>query len=133
MDQSQGRIGRPTPAAAASDVTTSGHRGLLLEEKLIFEQGEAGRCGVDLPPAPQVGERLGGLRRRAAIGLPGLSEPQVVRHFTRLSQKNYAIDGGIYPLGSCTMKHNPRLNEKIARLPGFADVHPLQMAEDLTA
>jgi glycine dehydrogenase subunit 2 len=58
--------------------------------------------------------------------LPGLSEPQVVRHFTRLSQKNYAIDTGLYPLGSCTMKHNPRLNEKLARLPGFADLHPLQ-------
>ncbi|HXP04524.1 MAG TPA: aminomethyl-transferring glycine dehydrogenase subunit GcvPB, partial [Stellaceae bacterium] len=54
------------------------------------------------------------------------SEPQIVRHFTRLSQKNYAIDSGFYPLGSCTMKHNPRLNEKLARLPGFADVHPLQ-------
>ena len=59
-------------------------------------------------------------------GLPGLSEPQVVRHYTKLSQKNYAIDMGVYPLGSCTMKHNPRLNEKLARLPGFADVHPLQ-------
>src|SRR5262249_57251875 len=59
-------------------------------------------------------------------GLPGLSEPQVIRHFTRLSQKNYAIDSGLYPLGSCTMKHNPRLNEKVARLPGFADLHPLQ-------
>jgi len=53
------------------------------------------------------------------IGLPGLSEPQIVRHFTRLSQKNYAIDSGLYPLGSCTMKHNPRLNEKLARLPGL--------------
>jgi len=55
-----------------------------------------------------------------------LSEPQVIRHFTRLSQKNYAIDAGLYPLGSCTMKHNPRLNEAMARLPGFADIHPLQ-------
>src|SRR5690606_33722587 len=52
--------------------------------------------------------------------------PQVVRHYTRLSQWNYAIDTGLYPLGSCTMKHNPRLNEKAARLPGFVDVHPLQ-------
>ena len=60
------------------------------------------------------------------IGLPGLSEPEVVRHYTRLSQKNYSIDSGFYPLGSCTMKHNPRLNEKMARLPGFADIHPLQ-------
>ena len=49
-----------------------------------------------------------------------------MRHFTRLSQKNYAIDSGLYPLGSCTMKHNPRLNEKLARLPGLADIHPLQ-------
>ena len=64
--------------------------------------------------------------REGAIGLPGLSEPQVVRHYTRLSQKNYGIDTGLYPLGSCTMKHNPRLNEKLARLPGFADLHPMQ-------
>ena len=75
---------------------------------------------------PPFAARLGGLERRGPIGLPGLSEPQVVRHFTRLSQKNYAIDSGLYPLGSCTMKHNPRLNEKLARLPGFADIHPLQ-------
>ena len=127
MDQSQGRTARPPAAGSSADVATiSGHRGLQLEEPLIFEQGEPGRCGVDLPPVPLVSERLGALRRRAETGLPGLSEPQVVRHFTRLSQKNYAIDSGIYPLGSCTMKHNPRLNEKLARLPGFADVHPLQ-------
>ena len=108
--------------------TISGNRGLQIEEKLIFEQDSAGHCGVDLPePAPSR-SRLGGLERRGPIGLPGLSEPQVVRHYTRLSQKNYAIDSGIYPLGSCTMKHNPRLNEKMARLPGFADVHPLQPA-----
>jgi glycine dehydrogenase subunit 2 len=58
--------------------------------------------------------------------LPALSEPEAMRHYVRLSQKNYAIDMGIYPLGSCTMKHNPRLNEAMARLPGFADIHPLQ-------
>src|SRR5438445_1691555 len=61
-----------------------------------------------------------------ALGRPGLIEPRVIRSFTRLSQKNYAIDSGLYSLGSCTMKHNPRLNEKMARLPGFADLHPLQ-------
>ena len=106
--------------------TFSGNRGLQIEEKLIFEQDSPGMCGVDLPePAPFV-SRLAGLERVGPIGLPGLSEPQVVRHFTRLSQKNYAIDGGLYPLGSCTMKHNPRLNEKLARLPGLADIHPLQ-------
>ncbi|HLJ62610.1 MAG TPA: aminomethyl-transferring glycine dehydrogenase subunit GcvPB [Stellaceae bacterium] len=98
----------------------------MIEEPLLFEQDAPGRSGVDLPPPAPFEERLGGLRRKGPIGLPGLSEPQVVRHFTRLSQKNYAIDTGIYPLGSCTMKHNPRLNEKLARLPGFADIHPLQ-------
>ena len=73
--------------------------------------------------------RLGGLERARPIGLPGLTEPETVRHYTRLSRQNYAIDLGLFPLGSCTMKHNPRLNEKIARLPGFADVHPLQPLE----
>ena len=88
--------------------------------------GFSGHCGVDLPEPTPFRNRLGGLERQGIIGLPGLSEPQVVRHFTRLSQKNYAIDTGLYPLGSCTMKHNPRLNEKLARLPGLADIHPLQ-------
>jgi glycine dehydrogenase subunit 2 len=106
--------------------TFSGNRGLQIEEPLIFEQDSPGHCGADLlEPAP-FRNRLGGLERYGRIGLPGLSEPQIVRHFTRLSQKNYAIDAGLYPLGSCTMKHNPRLNEKLARLPGLADIHPLQ-------
>ena len=106
--------------------TITGNRGLRIEEKLIFEQGSETQCGVDLPDIPAHRDRLGDLRRERPIGLPGLSEPQVLRHFTRLSQKNYAIDTGIFPLGSCTMKHNPRLNEKLARLPGFAGMHPLQ-------
>ncbi len=107
--------------------THSGNHGLDMEEPLLFEQDSPGRCGVDLPePRRRETDRLGGLARKAPIGLPGLSEPQVVRHYTRLSQKNYAIDAGFYPLGSCTMKHNPRLNERMARLPGFADIHPLQ-------
>ncbi len=108
--------------------THSGHRGLQMEEPLIFELGSPGRKGVDYPDADTTTDRLGGLARSRAIGLPSLSEPQVVRHYVRLSQKNYAIDSGLYPLGSCTMKHNPRLNEKMARLPGFSDVHPLQPA-----
>jgi glycine dehydrogenase subunit 2 len=114
------------PAGAAEGTTLTGNRGLQIEETLIFEQDSPGHCGVDLPEPPPHKSRLGTLERRAEIGLPGLSEPQIVRHFTRLSQKNYAIDSGLYPLGSCTMKHNPRLNEKLARLPGFADLHPLQ-------
>jgi glycine dehydrogenase subunit 2 len=121
---SQALSAPPTPSG--EHATLTGNRGLQIEEKLIFEQDSPGHCGVDLPEVPVHKSRLGGLERREPIGLPGLSEPQVVRHFTRLSQKNYAIDSGLYPLGSCTMKHNPRLNEKIARLPGFADLHPLQ-------
>jgi glycine dehydrogenase subunit 2 len=115
-----------TPAAEVE--TTSGHRGLVFAELLIFEQGRAGSSGVDLLTPATAKKRLGGLERTRPVGLPGLSEPEVVRHFTRLSQKNFGIDSGMYPLGSCTMKHNPRLNEKVARLPGFADVHPLQPA-----
>ena len=79
--------------------------------------------------SPFRGGFLAGLERSREIGLPGLSEPEAVRHYTRLSRQNYAIDLGLFPLGSCTMKHNPRLNEKVARLPGFADVHPLQPQE----
>lgn len=97
-----------------------------MDEPTIFETGAANRTGVDLPDPPEAGGRLGALARSAPPGLPGLSEPEAVRHYTRLSRMNYGIDGGLYPLGSCTMKHNPRLNEKLARLPGFADVHPLQ-------
>src|SRR6266403_5956655 len=123
---SQALSGHPIAGESATVQTISDNRGLQIEEKLLFEQDSPGHCGVDLPEPPAVRSRLGGLDRKGSIGLPGLSEPQVVRHFTRLSQKNYAIDSGLYPLGSCTMKHNPRLNEKAARLPGFADLHPLQ-------
>ncbi|MGE4409461.1 MAG: aminomethyl-transferring glycine dehydrogenase subunit GcvPB [Sphingobium sp.] len=112
--------------AAGLPPTATGNRALMLEEPLIFEIGSADRTGVDLEPAPAVTSRLGGLERGGEIGLPGLSEQETVRHYTRLSRQNYAIDLGLFPLGSCTMKHNPRLNEKVARLPGFADVHPLQ-------
>jgi len=114
--------GRPTRATGEAGPSQAAN----LAEPLIFEQGQEGRSGVDLPAAPEYRNGLGGLRREGKIGLPGLSEPQVVRHYTRLSQLNYSIDGQFYPLGSCTMKHNPRLNEKLARLPGFADLHPLQ-------
>jgi glycine dehydrogenase subunit 2 len=106
--------------------TISGDRGLDHEEGLIFELGRPGMTGVDIPDAPLSETRLGDARRKSPIGLPGLSEPEVIRHYVRLSRMNYAIDSGIYPLGSCTMKHNPRLNEKMARLPGFGDIHPLQ-------
>ncbi len=121
--------GRPSSAGGNEPhklQTISGDRGLDHEEGLIFELGRPGMTGVDIPEVQLSETRLAGLRRKTPIGLPGLSEPEVIRHYVRLSRMNYAIDAGIYPLGSCTMKHNPRLNEKMARLPGFGDVHPLQ-------
>ncbi len=122
----QGRPTRPVETAAWQTKTFTGNRGLDIEEPLLFEIGRPQTSGVDIDEAPDFADRLGAHARRGRIGLPGLSEPETLRHYVRLSRKNYAIDSGLYPLGSCTMKHNPRLNEKMARLPGFADVHPLQ-------
>ncbi|MFC4272260.1 aminomethyl-transferring glycine dehydrogenase subunit GcvPB [Sneathiella chungangensis] len=123
--------GRPTQPVAVDNgeisiETFTGNMGLRLESPLIFEQGMPGRIGVDMADPRPVKVRLGGLERKGPIGLPDLSEPQVLRHFVRLSRQNYAIDAGFYPLGSCTMKHNPRINEKVARLAGLGDLHPLQ-------
>lgn len=113
-------------AEGSAQATASGDRALMLEEPLIFELGRPGTCGVDIDDAAlEPLSALGKFLRKDAPALPGLSEPETVRHYTRLSRQNYAIDLGPFPLGSCTMKHNPRLNEKVARLPGFADVHPL--------
>ena len=95
--------------------------------KLIFEKSQAGRRGGELPrydlPAAKVPDEL---RRRFAPRLPELAEPEIVRHFTELSTRNFGIDTGFYPLGSCTMKYNPRVNERLAMLPGFRDLHPYQ-------
>ncbi|MEL6111324.1 MAG: aminomethyl-transferring glycine dehydrogenase subunit GcvPB [Pseudomonadota bacterium] len=123
--------GRPTQPADTethneAKVTNTGNKALQIAEPLIFEFADFSGTGVDLPEAEGHRTRLGGMERTDPIGLPGVSEPEAMRHFVRLSQKNYAIDMGPFPLGSCTMKHNPRLNEKIARVPGFADIHPLQ-------
>ena len=120
-----GRPTRPEPAIQAGHASLTGARGLLQDEALIFELGGWDKTGVDLAPAEHDASDLGDLVRIAPIDLPGLSEPETLRHYVRLSQKNHAIDLALYPLGSCTMKHNPRLNEKLARLAGFADLHPL--------
>lgn len=118
-------MGENVPAGGVQ--TFTGNRALQLEEALIFELGEADRSGVDFPETDGIDlSALGPLARAERPDLPGLSEPEAVRHYTRLSRQNYAIDLGLFPLGSCTMKHNPRLDEKVARMPGFADVHPLQ-------
>jgi glycine dehydrogenase subunit 2 len=103
--------------------------GLIQEEPLIFEQGGEGRKGYSLPrwdveevePKNLIPFHL--LRKELA-GFPQLSEVDVVRHFSRLSQWNYGVDSGFYPLGSCTMKYNPKVNEEIARMAGFAQLHP---------
>ncbi|MBN4897244.1 aminomethyl-transferring glycine dehydrogenase subunit GcvPB, partial [Staphylococcus sp. EG-SA-15] len=113
-------------AGGKASPTVTGNKGLMLEEALIFEIGDSETTGVDFASSGGTVDGLGALARTAPIGLPGLSEPEAVRHYTRLSRQNYGIDLGFFPLGSCTMKHNPRLNEKMARLPGFADIHPLQ-------
>lgn len=100
-------------------------------EKTLFEKSHPGRSGMR-PPLPGVAATgwrdtiPAGLRRAEAPPLPSLAEPEVVRHFTRISRKNYSIDSGFYPLGSCTMKYNPKVNELAARLPGFAMLHPYQ-------
>ena len=99
-------------------------------DKLIFELSKEGRCGYSLPvnkfpKAPEVPLELG---RKAALLLPEVSEPDVVRHYTNLSQMNFGVDTGFYPLGSCTMKYNPKINEEMAALQGFAGLHPLMHA-----
>ncbi|CUA94952.1 aminomethyl-transferring glycine dehydrogenase subunit GcvPB [Pannonibacter indicus] len=122
--------GRPTAAgdagAAFRPRTFTGNRALDMEEPLLFEIGRLDVTGVDLDEPEAFEAELGTHARTSKIGLPGLSEPETMRHYVRLSRNNYAIDSGLYPLGSCTMKHNPRLNEKMARVPGFGDIHPLQ-------
>ena len=110
---------------ATSPSLLNGNRGLHYEENLLWEKTPADHPGVDLPKPANTALRTG-LASREKIGLPQVSEPEVLRHFVRLSTWNYSIDHGFFPLGSCTMKHNPRLNEKVARFPGFAHIHPLQ-------
>ena len=124
--KTEGRTTTPVASNSNDVKTVSGNKALEQATRLIFETGTPRSTGVDLPTPKGISSRLGGHARQDAIGLPGLSEPETMRHYVRLSQKNYAIDLGVYPLGSCTMKHNPRLNEKVARMPGFGDVHPLQ-------
>src|SRR4030095_5955806 len=105
-----------------------------MNERLVFEEGSQGRRAFDLPaldvPAKDIKELISPeLLRDDIPGMPELSEVDVIRHFTRISTWNYHIDLGLYPLGSCTMKHNPKVNETVARLPGFVNAHPLMPDE----
>lgn len=102
-------------------------------EPTLAELSSPGRIGASLPecdvPVKPLDELIPSRLQRRELPLPELSEPDVVRHFTRLSQRNVGVDTHFYPLGSCTMKYNPKVNENLASLPGFADLHPYQPAE----
>src|ERR1051326_2462116 len=100
-------------------------------EPLIFEIGAPGRRGATLPaldvPEQSLDDLIpAALQRKTAAPLPEVSEIELVRHYTHLSQRNVGVDSTFYPLGSCTMKYNPKINEEMQALPGFARIHPLQ-------
>src|SRR5438128_12041666 len=113
------------------DSITNATTHLSPNEQLIFERSQSGRAGFSLPPLDVEETTLDQIippefqRADDLEGMPEVAEVDVVRHFTRMSTWNYSIDLGMYPLGSCTMKYNSRLNEKIARIAGFANLHPL--------
>jgi glycine dehydrogenase subunit 2 len=102
-----------------------GTTGLILNEPLLWEKGKKGRCGFSLPRRDVEENPLDESVVGDGPDFPDLSEVDVVRHYTRLSQWNFGVDTGMYPLGSCTMKYNPKLHEKLAALPGFAGAHPV--------
>jgi glycine dehydrogenase subunit 2 len=117
---------RTTTGTPAAPVETTA---MLVREPPIFALGSPGRTGASLPPldVPEKLPKVPAAQLRATPpGLPEVSEVEVTRHFTRLSRWNYAVDVGMYPLGSCTMKYNPKINERTARLHGFAKLHPYQ-------
>ena len=123
-----------TEAESLAGQVAPASRNISRDERLIFERSAPGKRGIELPaldvpsidPATALGREFA---RDSIEGFPEVSEIEVIRHFTRLSSWNYAIDLGMYPLGSCTMKYNPRVNEYVARLDGLASEHPEQPAE----
>lgn len=102
-----------------------GTTSLVLDDPLLWEKGRPGRVGVSLPESDVPSAPLDSAFVRTDLNLPDLGELDVVRHYTRLSTWNFGVDTGMYPLGSCTMKYNPKINEQIAALPGFCGAHPL--------
>ena len=102
----------------------------------IFDRGQKGRRALALPELSRPEEEIlraipAGMRRKNPPRLPEVSQPELVRHYTALARLNYGVDTGFYPLGSCTMKYNPKLHEDLARLPGFTDLHPLLPEEEI--
>ena len=102
----------------------------MIYDKLIFEQSSHGRCAYDLPVENYYYKIDEKYLRKDDLLMPEVSELDVVRHFTNLSKKNFGVDEGFYPLGSCTMKYNPKINEELASLPGF-NLHPLSPERDI--
>jgi glycine dehydrogenase subunit 2 len=111
-------------------MTRKATRHISQNEGLIFEKSSPGKAAWKLPPldVPEVdtAKLLGKQERKDLGNMPEVSEIEIIRHFTRLSTWNYAIDLGMYPLGSCTMKYNPRVNEFVSRVEGLANGHPYQ-------
>ena len=108
---------------------------MKIYDKLIFELSKPGRKGYELPKTDYAGDAFkdipSNLLRKEAPALPEVTELDVTRHYTNLSNKNFGVDTGFYPLGSCTMKYNPKINEELAAMPGFASLHPLQDEESV--
>ena len=100
-------------------------------DKLILELSQSGRTGFSLREAHSEVQLPENLKRKTSLNLPEVSEPDVVRHYTNLSQMNFGVDTGFYPLGSCTMKYNPKINEELAHIPEFTGAHPLMHSEGL--
>ncbi len=130
----------PETAAPATPQTANAGWGadprLMHDEPLIFEYHHEGNRGLALPPldvpAPPLAQALPGVALRGALpAIPDIGEATVVRHFTRISSLNFHLDKGFYPLGSCTMKYNPKINDEMAALPGFQDIHPMAPEEGL--
>ncbi len=109
----------------SADQIGSGRNGLIMEEPLLWEKGRKGRCGMSIPeedvPEAAVDPDICG----GGPDFPDLGEVDIIRHYTRLSLWNFGVDSGFYPLGSCTMKYNPKINDKMASLPAFAEAHPM--------
>src|SRR3989338_6755831 len=104
---------------------------ISVDSQLSFEKSSPGRRGAILPASRYFGKNVLGeipdnLKRKRPLDFPELSEPEVIRHFVNLSRKNFSIDTHFYPLGSCSMKYNPKINERVAALENFAQIHPMQ-------
>ena len=127
MLNNQGRDTQPHCARRAKNAKPSPATARSISKRRWFSTSATSKRPASTSTSRTTSHRGSARSKRAEpLQLAGLSEPETVRHYVRLSRKNYSIDAGIFPLGSCTMKHNPRLNEKLARLPGFGNIHPLQ-------